>query len=136
MLEDDLLLGWSISTVHMRVVSGMAVLSWQLYYDAISIFMESWTNYLIIYYIYRTVFNNYSESKFDFLLLESHAESKISFYSSLLLFFSWTTFLLFFSPLSCSIREICGKEDVDIAYKHFKAFYQTFSSVDRKLNVD
>ncbi|XP_028057420.1 probable aspartyl aminopeptidase isoform X2 [Camellia sinensis] len=35
-----------------------------------------------------------------------------------------------------SIREICGKEDVDIAYKHFKAFYQTFSSIDRKLNVD
>ncbi|KAG6680383.1 hypothetical protein I3842_13G038800 [Carya illinoinensis] len=35
-----------------------------------------------------------------------------------------------------SVREICGKEDVDIAYKHFKAFYQTFSSIDRKLNVD
>ncbi|KAK6933537.1 Peptidase M18 [Dillenia turbinata] len=35
-----------------------------------------------------------------------------------------------------SIREICGKEDVDIAYNHFKAFYQTFSSIDRKLNVD
>ncbi|KAI3799625.1 hypothetical protein L1987_34924 [Smallanthus sonchifolius] len=33
-------------------------------------------------------------------------------------------------------REICGKEDIDIAYNHFKAFYQTFSSVDRKLNVD
>ncbi|KAJ7970565.1 Aspartyl aminopeptidase [Quillaja saponaria] len=35
-----------------------------------------------------------------------------------------------------SIREICGKEDVDIAYKHFKAFYQTFSSIDKKLTVD
>ncbi|GKA20743.1 probable aspartyl aminopeptidase [Tanacetum coccineum] len=35
-----------------------------------------------------------------------------------------------------SVREVCGKEDVDIAYKHFKAFYQTFSSVDKKLNVD
>lgn len=35
-----------------------------------------------------------------------------------------------------SVREVCGKEDIDIAYKHFKAFYQTFSSVDRKLNVD
>lgn len=35
-----------------------------------------------------------------------------------------------------SVREICGKEDIDIAYKHFKAFYRTFSSVDRKLNVD
>lgn len=36
----------------------------------------------------------------------------------------------------CSVREICGKEDIDIAYKHFKAFYQTFSSIDRKLIVD
>ncbi|XP_062174180.1 probable aspartyl aminopeptidase isoform X1 [Alnus glutinosa] len=35
-----------------------------------------------------------------------------------------------------SVREICGKEDIDIAYKHFKAFYQTFSSIDRKLKVD
>ncbi|PWA99151.1 zn-dependent exopeptidase [Artemisia annua] len=35
-----------------------------------------------------------------------------------------------------SVREVCGKEDVDLAYKHFKAFYQTFSSVDKKLNVD
>uniref|UniRef100_A0A7N0T630 aspartyl aminopeptidase n=1 Tax=Kalanchoe fedtschenkoi TaxID=63787 RepID=A0A7N0T630_KALFE len=35
-----------------------------------------------------------------------------------------------------SVREICGKDDIDTAYKHFKAFYQSFSSVDRKLNVD
>ncbi|XP_052186361.1 probable aspartyl aminopeptidase [Diospyros lotus] len=35
-----------------------------------------------------------------------------------------------------SIREICGKDDIDIAYKHFKAFYQTFSSIDRKLTMD
>lgn len=35
-----------------------------------------------------------------------------------------------------SVREICGTEDVDIAYKHFKAFYQTFSSIDKKLVVD
>ncbi|KAK9061342.1 hypothetical protein SSX86_018522 [Deinandra increscens subsp. villosa] len=35
-----------------------------------------------------------------------------------------------------SVREICGKEDIDIAYNHFKAFYQTFSTVDQKLNVD
>ncbi|BBG96940.1 Zn-dependent exopeptidases superfamily protein, partial [Prunus dulcis] len=34
-----------------------------------------------------------------------------------------------------SVREICGKEDIDIAYKHFKAFYQAFSSIDKKLNV-
>ncbi|KAK4480416.1 hypothetical protein RD792_013489 [Penstemon davidsonii] len=35
-----------------------------------------------------------------------------------------------------SVREICGKEDIDIAYKHFKAFYEMFSSIDKKLNVD
>ncbi|KAL8171707.1 hypothetical protein V2J09_023511 [Rumex salicifolius] len=35
-----------------------------------------------------------------------------------------------------SIREMCGKEDIDHAYKHFKAFYQTFSSIDTKLQVD
>ncbi|XP_073031445.1 probable aspartyl aminopeptidase isoform X1 [Primulina eburnea] len=35
-----------------------------------------------------------------------------------------------------SVREICGKEDVDIAYRHFKAFYRTFSSIDKKLKVD
>ncbi|KAK9283992.1 hypothetical protein L1049_012250 [Liquidambar formosana] len=35
-----------------------------------------------------------------------------------------------------SVREVCGKEDIDIAYKHFKAFYQTFSSIDKKLIVD
>uniref|UniRef100_A0A1D1Z9R0 aspartyl aminopeptidase n=1 Tax=Anthurium amnicola TaxID=1678845 RepID=A0A1D1Z9R0_9ARAE len=35
-----------------------------------------------------------------------------------------------------SVREICGKEDVDIAYGHFKAFFQSFSSIDKKLKVD
>uniref|UniRef100_A0A7C8ZNI9 aspartyl aminopeptidase n=1 Tax=Opuntia streptacantha TaxID=393608 RepID=A0A7C8ZNI9_OPUST len=35
-----------------------------------------------------------------------------------------------------SVREICGTEDVDIAYKHFKAFYRIFSSIDKKLVVD
>ncbi|KAK0591716.1 hypothetical protein LWI29_006866 [Acer saccharum] len=35
-----------------------------------------------------------------------------------------------------SVREICGKEDIDIAYQHFMAFYQSFSSIDRKLHVD
>ncbi|CAI9091350.1 OLC1v1026359C1 [Oldenlandia corymbosa var. corymbosa] len=32
-----------------------------------------------------------------------------------------------------NIREISAKEDVDFAFKHFKAFYQTFSSIDKKL---
>ncbi|CAN0900598.1 Probable aspartyl aminopeptidase [Linum grandiflorum] len=35
-----------------------------------------------------------------------------------------------------SVREVCAKEDIDIAYKHFKAFYESFSSVDKKLQVD
>ncbi|XP_077235795.1 Zn-dependent exopeptidases superfamily protein isoform X2 [Tasmannia lanceolata] len=35
-----------------------------------------------------------------------------------------------------SVREMCGKEDIDIAYKHFKAYFQTFSSIDKKLKVD
>uniref|UniRef100_A0A0E0FZE5 aspartyl aminopeptidase n=1 Tax=Oryza nivara TaxID=4536 RepID=A0A0E0FZE5_ORYNI len=32
--------------------------------------------------------------------------------------------------------EMCGKEDVDTTYKHFKAFFEMFSDIDRKLNVD
>ncbi|KAK7279550.1 hypothetical protein RJT34_24603 [Clitoria ternatea] len=35
-----------------------------------------------------------------------------------------------------SIREICGKEDIDIAYRHFKAFYHSFSNIDKTLTVD
>ncbi|KAL9419276.1 hypothetical protein AB3S75_037102 [Citrus x aurantiifolia] len=35
-----------------------------------------------------------------------------------------------------SVREICGTEDIDIAYRHFKAFYESFSSIDKKLIVD
>jgi len=34
------------------------------------------------------------------------------------------------------VREICGTDDIDIAYRHFKAFYRSFSSVDKKLVVD
>lgn len=60
----------------------------------------------------------------------------------LFFFFSLITFpvdLSYFPTIDlrfCSVREVCGKEDIDIAYKHFKAFYQTFSSIDRKLIVD
>ncbi|KAK4279529.1 hypothetical protein QN277_011299 [Acacia crassicarpa] len=35
-----------------------------------------------------------------------------------------------------SVREICGKKDVDIAYQHFKAFYKTFSGIDKKIRLD
>ncbi|XP_042421928.1 probable aspartyl aminopeptidase [Zingiber officinale] len=35
-----------------------------------------------------------------------------------------------------SVREICGKEDVDIAYKLFTAFFRSFSDIDKKLIVD
>lgn len=35
-----------------------------------------------------------------------------------------------------SVREVCAKEDIDIAYRHFKAFYENFSTIDKKLQVD
>ncbi|XP_020580798.1 probable aspartyl aminopeptidase [Phalaenopsis equestris] len=35
-----------------------------------------------------------------------------------------------------SVREICGKEDVDTAYRHFMAFFRSFSTIDRKLSID
>ncbi|KAF7026395.1 hypothetical protein CFC21_038505 [Triticum aestivum] len=35
-----------------------------------------------------------------------------------------------------SVREMCGKEDIDTTYKHFKAFFEMFSDIDQKLNVD
>ncbi|KAJ0972677.1 hypothetical protein J5N97_020636 [Dioscorea zingiberensis] len=35
-----------------------------------------------------------------------------------------------------SIREICGKEDIDIAYNHFMGFFKTFTGIDKKLQVD
>jgi hypothetical protein len=38
--------------------------------------------------------------------------------------------------IGCSVREMCGKEDVDTTYRHFKAFFEMFSDIDRKLNVD
>ena len=31
----------------------------------------------------------------------------------------------------CSIREMCGTEDVDISYCHFKAFYELFTTIDQ-----
>jgi aspartyl aminopeptidase len=31
---------------------------------------------------------------------------------------------------------MCGKEDVDTTYRHFKAFFEMFSDIDKKLNVD
>ncbi|TVU37007.1 hypothetical protein EJB05_18970, partial [Eragrostis curvula] len=35
-----------------------------------------------------------------------------------------------------SVREMCGKEDIDTTYMHFKAFFEMFSDIDRKLSVD
>jgi hypothetical protein len=37
---------------------------------------------------------------------------------------------------TCSVREICGAEDVDIGYRHFKAFYELFSAIDKQVKVD
>lgn len=35
-----------------------------------------------------------------------------------------------------SIREMCGTQDVDISYQHFRQFYAHFSEIDRSLVVD
>lgn len=35
-----------------------------------------------------------------------------------------------------SIREMCGVEDLDLAYRHFVAFFEIFSEVDGNLDVD
>ena len=35
-----------------------------------------------------------------------------------------------------SIREMCGVDDVAYAYQHFKAFFQDFSEMNAKINVD
>ncbi|KAJ4757561.1 hypothetical protein LUZ62_067936 [Rhynchospora pubera] len=35
-----------------------------------------------------------------------------------------------------SVREICGKEDIDNAYKIFSSFFGNFSEIDKKLSVD
>ncbi|KAL3688435.1 hypothetical protein R1sor_014744 [Riccia sorocarpa] len=35
-----------------------------------------------------------------------------------------------------SVREMCGTKDVDLAYRHFSAFYRLFTSVDEKLQID
>ncbi|MCO5601839.1 hypothetical protein L7F22_055964 [Adiantum nelumboides] len=35
-----------------------------------------------------------------------------------------------------SVREICGTGDIDISYKHFKAFYELFDLIDRQLVID
>lgn len=35
-----------------------------------------------------------------------------------------------------SIREMCGTVDLELGYKHFLAFFEIFSEVDRTLDVD
>jgi aspartyl aminopeptidase len=35
-----------------------------------------------------------------------------------------------------SIREMCGVDDVALAYKHFLAFFKEFSQIDATLDVD
>lgn len=35
-----------------------------------------------------------------------------------------------------SIREMCGVQDIDIGYRHFKAFYSHFSSIDQEIGLD
>ena len=35
-----------------------------------------------------------------------------------------------------SIREMCGTDDVETAYAHFRAFFETFTATDRSVLVD
>lgn len=35
-----------------------------------------------------------------------------------------------------SVREMCGTKDVDICYRHFKAFYKSFTELDEQLKVE
>jgi len=35
-----------------------------------------------------------------------------------------------------SIREMCGVDDVEHGYNHFKAFFELFNEVDNTLDVD
>jgi aspartyl aminopeptidase len=35
-----------------------------------------------------------------------------------------------------SIREMCGVDDVGYAYRHFKAFFEDFSEINSKIDVD
>lgn len=35
-----------------------------------------------------------------------------------------------------SIREMCGVDDVALAYKHFLSFFRDFSELDAELDVD
>lgn len=35
-----------------------------------------------------------------------------------------------------SIREMCGVKDLELGYHHFVAFFETFSEIDKTLDVD
>ena len=31
-----------------------------------------------------------------------------------------------------SVRELCGTEDIEICYRHFRAFFENFATIDAK----
>jgi aspartyl aminopeptidase len=35
-----------------------------------------------------------------------------------------------------SVREMCGAEDINTAFRHFRAFFREFTSIDEQLKVD
>lgn len=61
------------------------------------------------------------------ILVASHEDT--------LVFFAWKG-LIFDWLLVCSVREMCSTEDVDITFRHFRAFFQHFTSIDEQLRVD
>jgi aspartyl aminopeptidase len=36
----------------------------------------------------------------------------------------------------CSVREMCSTEDIDITFRHFRAFFQNITPIDEQLRVD
>ncbi len=34
------------------------------------------------------------------------------------------------------MREMCGAEDINTAFRHFRAFFQEFTSIDEQFRMD
>jgi hypothetical protein len=45
-------------------------------------------------------------------------------------------FLLHHLSILFSVREMCGAEDINTAFRHFRAFFQEFTSIDGQFRMD
>ena len=76
----------------------------------------------------------WNSSKLEMKLEMWHSSTVFLMYESVIFCMN-----LFSNPPSlhpCSVREMCGTEDVDIAYLHFKAFFEDFCSLEAQLDFD